>query len=513
MGCGASKDQGAAGASDEKYKPTEKQPKGAASKENNGAAATSTRPRAGDPSEAGPSPIASPGGVLGGQAPHKVTVVHAQHRLECKFGDTELEHRQQLWSIIRGQTVIQRGAPEGFDERCSATIRTDFGGDINLILDPAEANKVRAHTARELERAKGRKKGQQEDDGFDARELLVSRAAAARRLLGLRIQTLRGHPKQVQVAQISPNDWLLVTSGSSLIGAETAARCSDIRTCLQVGTLDGKRKDVHDPIAGAAFTTDGQQLATVHRTDQLLLWDMNTFRVKRLVVMEREDAEVRLGGVATSPDMKLIGCASEFFNESEDALGGVPIYDFNGNLLHCFGHKTGVGAVAFSPDSCKVVSGSTDGELHVWEARTGEVIRSFVGHTHPIRAVAFSPDGATIYALDDKHLTAWNGETAEPRWTRPIGGTGPITDKSPSDLSPSVTSGVPARLRFTTVCLAASGIGFLGMTDRLVTVFDAQTGEEVDTVTTKAPVTAMSAGCRACALGDVWGNLYLVHIM
>lgn len=446
-------------------------------------------------------------------APHDVTVVHATHRLECKFGDTGLQHRQQLWQIIRGQNVIERGPPPATGKRCKVTVRTDFGGDINLILNEDETTKLLSRTKTTVT---GKKKGKKappptEEGEFEARDVLVSRTAVAPKLMGLRVQTLRGHPKQVQVATLSPNDWLLVTSGTSLIGAETAARCSDIRTCLQVGVLDGKRKDVHDPISGAAFTTDGQQLATVHKTDQLLIWDMNTFRTKKLMNVEYGDSEVRLSSVATSPDMKLIGCAAEFLSDSEEAAGGVPIYDFSGELIHLFTkHDTPVTAVAFSPDSLNAASGSSDGKVLLWEARTGEVIREFEGHPESIRAVAFSPDGSTLLALDDKHLTAWTTETAEPRWTRPIAGDAEA-GKSPAEVDPPASA--PARLRFTTVCMAASGVGFLGMTDRKVTVFDSATGEEVDTVTTKAPVTAMSAGCRACALGDVWGNLYLVHIL
>jgi len=132
--------------------------------------------------------------------------------------------------------------------------------------------------------------------------------------------------------------------------------------------------------------------------------------------------------------------------------------------------------------------------------------------------VTFSPDGATMYSLDEQCLTAWHVESGDCRWTRPIDGA-PVEGKTANDLkgeanSPrSPGSGSPrVRMRFTTVALAANGVGFLGMVDRRVTVFDIDTGEEVDSVTTKAPVTAMSAGCRAIALGDMWGNIYLVHI-
>eukprot|EP01065_Artemidia_motanka_P001880 TRINITY_DN10873_c0_g1_i1.p2 TRINITY_DN10873_c0_g1~~TRINITY_DN10873_c0_g1_i1.p2 ORF type:complete len:323 (+),score=70.69 TRINITY_DN10873_c0_g1_i1:692-1660(+) len=320
---------------------------------------------------------------------------------------------------------------------------------------------------------------------------------------------------------LSPNDWLLVTSDSAAAGTDcNPARCTDIRTGQQVGSLDGRRKRCFDPITGAAFSTDGQQLATIHRTDQMLLWDMNTFRVKKeITIADEEDTEMRLVGVALSPDMKLVACAAAQYNDDGEGTGRVPVYDSGGKQVLIFREHQGVvGSVAFSPDSLRIASGAEDGGLFLWEARSGEIIRKFEGHSAAVKAVTFAPDGATLYSLDEQCLSAWNVETGEVRWTRPIDGP-PVAGQTATDLkgdaggSPRSPGASPrVRLRFTTVCLAANGVGFLGMVDRRVTVFDIDTGEEVDSVTTKAPVTAMSAGCRAISLGDMWGNIYLVHI-
>ena len=55
-----------------------------------------------------------------------------------------------------------------------------------------------------------------------------------------------------------------------------------------------------------------------------------------------------------------------------------------------------IGAVAFSPDGRKVVSGGLYSTLRVWEAASGRELLSFEGHEDIIDSVAFSPDGRQI---------------------------------------------------------------------------------------------------------------------
>jgi WD40 repeat protein len=68
-----------------------------------------------------------------------------------------------------------------------------------------------------------------------------------------------------------------------------------------------------------------------------------------------------------------------------------------------YGHETrGPAALAWSPDSTKLVTGSCYGsptssyEIQIWEAQTGQVLSTFACHSKPIRALAWSPDGRWI---------------------------------------------------------------------------------------------------------------------
>jgi WD40 repeat protein len=54
-------------------------------------------------------------------------------------------------------------------------------------------------------------------------------------------------------------------------------------------------------------------------------------------------------------------------------------------------------AIAFSPDGTRIVSGSDDKTIRVWDAVTGQQVgEALRGHQSSVRSVAFSPDGTRI---------------------------------------------------------------------------------------------------------------------
>ncbi|KAI0044175.1 WD40 repeat-like protein [Auriscalpium vulgare] len=94
------------------------------------------------------------------------------------------------------------------------------------------------------------------------------------------------------------------------------------------------------------------------------------------------------------------------------------------------GHQDEVNSVCFSADGKRVVSGSDDGTIRVWDARTGQMVGGpFIGHTRAVRSVAFSLDGALVVSGSlDGTIRIWNAQTGEMV-------AGPFTEHTESVLS------------------------------------------------------------------------------
>ncbi len=72
------------------------------------------------------------------------------------------------------------------------------------------------------------------------------------------------------------------------------------------------------------------------------------------------------------------------------------------------GHTYSVRAVAYSPDGSRIVSGSLDKTLKIWDASSGQELATLSGHTSSVLAVAFSPSGDLIYSGSwDRTIKVW----------------------------------------------------------------------------------------------------------
>jgi WD40 repeat protein/pimeloyl-ACP methyl ester carboxylesterase len=88
-----------------------------------------------------------------------------------------------------------------------------------------------------------------------------------------------------------------------------------------------------------------------------------------------------------------------------------------GEVLKTFiGHTHRVNAVAVLPDEKRAISASDDKTLKIWDLQTGKVIRTLSGHTYEVHAVAVLPDKngtRAISASDDETLKLWDLQTGE----------------------------------------------------------------------------------------------------
>ena len=66
------------------------------------------------------------------------------------------------------------------------------------------------------------------------------------------------------------------------------------------------------------------------------------------------------------------------------------------------------------PDGRRVVSGSSDNTLKVWDVATGQCVATLEGHSKDVWCVAMFPDGRRVVsASDDKTLKVWDVVTGK----------------------------------------------------------------------------------------------------
>ncbi|KAE9405675.1 hypothetical protein BT96DRAFT_314240 [Gymnopus androsaceus JB14] len=124
------------------------------------------------------------------------------------------------------------------------------------------------------------------------------------------------------------------------------------------------------------------------------------------------------------------------------------------------GHTSWVRSVGFSSDGKRVVSGSDDNTIRIWNAETGEqVVEPILGHTNSVTSVGFSSDGKRVVSgSHDETIRIWNAETGEQVVEPILGHTNSVTSVGFSSDGKRVVS---------------------GSHDKTIRIWNAETGEQV----------------------------------
>jgi WD40 repeat protein len=234
----------------------------------------------------------------------------------------------------------------------------------------------------------------------------------------------------VVVAALNPSGKLLATAGADgnfSIRLESVLTGQLVRTLQPLGPRTGE-------VVILVFSLNGQFLASgSYPGNTIQLWNTATGQPVR--TWNAGSSSNGLASLAFSPDGDIL--ASGETNPSNT----VRLWNTaTGRLINTLPitSSDGVDDIAFSPDGKTLASADADGNIQLWNARTGQEIGTPLGTASPSNPhnvtidIAFSPDGKILATTAaDGAIQFWNPATGQA-----IGGPfGPTADQSSTSIA------------------------------------------------------------------------------
>ena len=212
---------------------------------------------------------------------------------------------------------------------------------------------------------------------------------------GLEIAVLKGHTGEVNTCSFSP-DGTRIVSGSS----DKTLKLWDVGTYKEINTIQNE-----SDVKSCSFSPDGKWIIDNCRN----IWDgkagISISTLLKFVTSDEIDSHTLL------PDNWRIVLRQEYFS---DSIGyALNIYDVKTKeiIFNFKGHTSLVTSSAFSPDGKRLVTGSLDKTLKIWNVDKNTEIMALDENGY-LEYSQFSKDGKRIVTKDKENsLKIWDADT------------------------------------------------------------------------------------------------------
>ncbi|QRW26212.1 hypothetical protein RhiXN_11873 [Rhizoctonia solani] len=201
--------------------------------------------------------------------------------------------------------------------------------------------------------------------------------------------------------------------------------------------------DIHGPIEGHSnavlcvrFSPDDSSIASGSRDGTVKIWNVTSGQ--QIVELFGAD-EFYVISVDFSPDGQQVACSSGYDSDLEDSdledsedpvRGAIRVVDRSTGhtVVGPIHAHSAINSIEFSPNGMRLVSGSGDKSVRIWDVQTGKQLAACGkdngdtnsndedsnnnhAHSEKINSVTFSPSGGYIASgSDDKTICIWNAE-------------------------------------------------------------------------------------------------------
>ena len=218
----------------------------------------------------------------------------------------------------------------------------------------------------------------------------------------IRLATLRGHKRGVNCVAFSRDgQYLLTGSKDKTIKLWSTDSGQELQA---IGGFDEEIEEV-------AFSSDGKQFFSLTSASVLQLWDLQSRQLIRTFQPRKIFGPIECMALSSDGRRIAAGIAGNLRIWNVDS--GELLVDLNTDQV---GHS--VVSVAFNSDGSQVVTGSFNSDIAIWDAESGEELRSMKGHSGAVTCVAFNSRGDRVLSGSwDHSIKIWDSESGKEVFT------------------------------------------------------------------------------------------------